>query len=498
MRKIYTKILPIVFLALGLLGCEDFLNEYPVSEISTKSFFKDQAQFEQAVNGAYSGLRELAGANDVGFNGIFWIAGEMRSDNTTFQHNTTDQSGHRFWHVDQFIMNPNNEIVNQPWNTCYVGIGKCNTVIKYSEGIEFDKKAQFLAEVKFLRALYYYTLVRVFGDVPLITEPATSYNSAFEGNKRVSKDLVFQTILSDLNDAKQNLPKNYSASEFGRATEGAARTLLADVQMWLGKYNEAKTELEAVVAGNQYAVLDDYASVFDLNNEQNKEIVFSVQFIVGTFGLGSANMYTFLPWNSGTKYISHGQVLARTGMNIPTEDLINSFEEGDKRKDMIDFGFIDNDFGTYQGNIVPFTKKFWDPGHAVQYITGNDFPLYRYPHVLLMLAECYLREGGGDPVPLVNQVRRRAGLSNLTSVTLDDIIQERRVEFHCEADRWWVLVRTGKAQEVMLAHGTREKANRSGSGAISSSAFNKINILFPIPSWVLENDPTMEQNPEYE
>jgi hypothetical protein len=256
--------------------------------------------------------------------------------------------------------------------------------------------------------------------------------------------------------------------------------------------------LEAVVAGNQYAVLDDYASVFDLNNEQNKEIVFSVQFIVGTFGLGSANMYTFLPWNSGTKYISHGQVLARTGMNIPTEDLINSFEEGDKRKDMIDFGFIDNDFGTYQGNIVPFTKKFWDPGHAVQYIAGNDFPLYRYPHVLLMLAECYLREGGGDPVPLVNQVRRRAGLSNLTSVTLDDIIQERRVEFHCEADRWWVLVRTGKAQEVMLAHGTREKANRSGSGAISSSAFNKINILFPIPSWVLENDPTMEQNPEYE
>jgi hypothetical protein len=164
---------------------------------------------------------------------------------------------------------------------------------------------------------------------------------------------------------------------------------------------------------------------------------------------------------------------------------------------MIDFGYIDEEFGTYQGNIVPFTKKFWDPGHAVQYVTGTDFPLYRYPHVLLMLAECYLREGGGDPVPLVNQVRRRAGLPNLSSVTLDDIIHERRVEFHCEADRWWVLLRTGKAVEVMTAHGNEEKANRP-TDVIPSTAFQKIKLLFPIPTNVLQNDPTMEQNPEYQ
>lgn len=495
MRNIFNKILPIVFLALGLLGCEEFLNEFPVSEISTKSFFKNEAQFEQAVNGAYSDLRTLAGNTDLWVDGIFWIAGEMRSDNTTFQHNTTDQSGHRFWHADQFIMNANNEIVDVAWNACYTGIGKCNIVIKNSEGLEYTKKARHLAEVKFLRALYYYTLVRLFGDVPLVTEPANSYAEAFEGNKRVSKDQVFELIVSDLNEAKQNLPKSYAAAEFGRATEGAARTLLADVLMWLGNYGEAKTELEAVVAGKQYEVLDDYASVFDINNENNKEIVFSVQFIVGTYGLGTSNMYRFTPWNSGNKYISHGQILARTGMNIPTASLINSFETGDLRKNMIDFGYIDEEFGTYQGNIVPFTKKFWDPGHAVQYITGTDFPLYRYPHVLLMLAECYLREGGGDPVPLVNQVRRRAGLPDLTSVTLDNIIHERRVEFHCEADRWWVLLRTGKAVEVMTAHGNEEKANRPG--AISSTAFKKINLLFPIPSNVLQNDLTMEQNPEY-
>ena len=98
-------------------------------------------------------------------------------------------------------------------------------------------------------------------------------------------------------------------------------------------------------------------------------------------------------------------------------------------------------------------------------------------------------------MPLVNKVRTRAGLPALSSVTLNDIIHERRIEFHCEADRWDVLVRTGKAVEVMAAHGAREKANRPT--VITSTAFNKINLLFPVPSGVLETDPTMEQNPEY-
>lgn len=491
------KILTVILLSTFVFSCneDDFLNEVPVSALSTKSFFETSDQFKQATNAAYTNLRVLAGDESLGFDGAFWAMGEMRSDNTTFQHNTTDQSGHRYWHLDQFVMNANNELVSVPWNECYSGIGKCNIVIKYSEGKEYDKKAQYLGEVKFLRALYYFTLVKAFGDVPLVTEPANSYSGAFEGNKRVSKELVFDQIVADLNDAKQSLPKNYPSTEWGRATEGAARTLLAKVLMWRGKYGEAATELKIVISSQQYTLLNDYASVFSINNENNSEIIFSVQCIVGTYGLGSANMYRFTPWNAVKKYLPHAQILARTGMNIPTEDLMNSFETGDIRLAMIDTSYIDNEFGTYHGNIVPFTKKFWDPNHAVQYIGGTDFPLFRYPHVLLMLAECYQREGGGDPVPLVNQVRRRAKLSELGSVTLNDIIHERRIEFHCEADRWDVLVRTGLAEEVMKAHGVNEKAKRPT--AITSTAFNKIKILFPIPSGVLENDPTMEQNPEY-
>jgi hypothetical protein len=113
------------------------------------------------------------------------------------------------------------------------------------------KRHKYLGEVKFLRALYYFTLVKAFGDVPLVTEPANSYSGAFEGNKRVSKELVFDQIVADLNDAKQSLPKNYPSTEWGRATEGAARTLLAKVLMWRGKYGEAATELKTVISSQQ-------------------------------------------------------------------------------------------------------------------------------------------------------------------------------------------------------------------------------------------------------
>lgn len=497
--RITLNIISALFLFFLVYGCneDEFLTEAPISELSTKSFFETSDQFEQAVNASYTNLLALAGNDDVGSDGAFWAMGEMRSDNTTYQYNTTDQSGHIYWHLDKFIMDAENGIVSVAWNNCYQGIGKCNIVLKFSEEVEYENQDRCLAEVKFLRALYYFTLVKAFGDVPLVTEPATSYTSAFEGNQRVSTDLVYEQILTDLNEAIQNLPQSYSSSsDLGRATKGAARTLLAKVLMWNDRYDEAATELETVISSNQYALLDDYASVFSIDNENNEEIVFSVQNIEGTYGLGSANMYRFTPWNAGTEYISFGQKVARTGMNIPTEDLINSFETGDKRFALIDTAYVDEDFGTYNGNIVPFTRKFWDPDHAVQYVTGNDFPLFRYPHVLLMLAECYVRESSGDPVPLVNQVRARAGLLDLSSVTLDDIFQERRIEFYCEADRWDVLVRTGEADEVMKAHGEDEKASRPI--VITSTAFNTINHLFPIPSGVLETDPTMEQNPEYQ
>lgn len=488
----------ILLLAVFVFGCneEEFLDEAPISQVSTKSFFETSDQFEQAVNAAYSNLQNLAGDRTLGMMGAYWAMTEMRTDNSTFQNNTTDQSGHRWWDLDQFTMSAQNALVNNAWRQSYDGIGKCNIVLQYSEEKEYENKDQLVAEVKFLRGLYYFYLVCYFGDVPLVTVPAGSVNEAFEGNKRVSKDLVIDQVVADLNAAKQALPLSYTSGSIGRATEGAARILLAKVLMWRDNYGDAATELEAITQSNQYDLLDDYSSVFEISNENNIETVYSIQYIEGSYGLGSTFAYRFTPWNAGSQFLPHQQILARTGMNIPTENLLNSFEDGDLRKDMIDVSYVDHEFGTYHDSIVPFTKKFVDDGHAVQKIAGNDFALFRYPHVLLMLAECYLREGGGDPLPLVNEVRTRAGLPTLANVTLDDIIHERRIEFHCEADRWDVLVRTGNAVDVMTAHGAEERANRPE--VIRGTAFEHIKLLYPIPASVLELDLTMEQNPEYE
>jgi len=480
----------ILFLSIIIFGCneEEFLNEQPIANVSVNMFFKTSSDFEQAVNGAYRGLH--------GLDNSFWLLSEMRSDASTHMWNIKDQARlNIFGFVDQFKLHSANEAIATPWRNGYSNIGRCNAVLHYIEDKEIDNKARYIGEIKFLRALNYFYLVMYYGDVPLVTKKIDIYEEAFEQNKRVSKDKVYELILSDLNYAKENLPQNYSGADIGRATEGAARTLLAKVLMWLDRYGDAASELEKVKKGSEYALLDEYSAVFDIDNENNEEIVFSVQHVEGPYGLGSDFMYSFVPWNSKTRYTPHMQREGAGGFNMPTVDLITSFEKGDKRKAMIDTSWIDHQYGFYHDSIVPFTRKFMDTEHSVPFVTGKNFPLFRYPHVLLMLAECYVREDGGDPVSLVNQVRDRAGLPLLSNVTLDDILHERMIEFHCEADRWDVLVRTGRAKEVMKAHGERENQRKYFKGR---NSFETIKLLYPIPDFVLELDPTMEQNPEYQ
>lgn len=487
------KLIPFLFMII-LTSCSDFLDEKPISNVSVGSFFETSDQFEQAVNGAYRRLHAIySGESGRGAVSNFT---EIRSDNSTYQYNPVHQGWYEIWDIDKFTVVSSNQAVRWTWNTTYQGIGACNTVLHYLENKDIDNKARYQAEMKFIRALLYFHLVKNFGDVPLVIIQVGSLEEAFSLNKRTPKDAVYEQIITDLNFAKENLPLSYAGNDVGRATIGAAKTLLADVLMWRDRYAEAANELEDIINSHQYSILNDYSSIFDIDNENNEEIIFSVQYLAGPYGLSSNFMYVFYPYNIGKDYLPF-QNSENFGINIPTEDLINSFEMGDKRMSMIDTSFVYKDYpslGVYHDSIVPFTHKFDDPKHTQRFNTGANFNVYRYPHVLLMLAECYLRVGGGDPLPLVNEVRRRAGLKDLSAVTLDDVIHERRVEFHCENDRWDVLVRTGKAKEVMRIHGENEKKRRKD---FPESAFQEIKILLPIPSTVIENDPSIEQNDEY-
>lgn len=497
MRK-YKYYTLLSLLTVLLLGCNesDFLEEIPVSNISVPAYFKTPAQFDEAVVGAYTFLRPLSEV-------FFWSAGEMRSDNTTFQHNSETQSGYNLWDLDKFTTGGGSEddILDPAWNNLYAGIGRCNTVLTYiQDADDFDKKNQYVAEAKFLRAFYYFNLVKYWGNIPLVTTKAESMQSAFENNKQVSPEVVYAQILKDLNEAKNDLPLSHPASSRGRVTQGAVRMLLADVLMFTGKYGEATAELQQIVGSGQYSLVSDYSKLFGVAYENNAEFIFDVQNIEGaSYGQSSYYMYRFVPWNIGqasTKVYGFPFNIVGSGsngMNIPTEDLIRSFEKGDVRLNLIDTTFVDLERPVFKNSIVPFTLKFVDYAHAREGQTGVNFPLYRYPHVLLSLAECYLRVGGGDPLPFINQVRERAQLEPLTTVTLDDIIHERRVEFNCECDRWSVLLRTGLAKEVMAKHAVEERKRID----IPETAYPEIQLLFPIPSFQLEIDSNLKQNPEY-
>jgi len=490
MKKI---IILLLFTAL-LSGCMDkFLKVEPIDFLDGNKFYQTEAQFDLAVNGAYSNLRSL-------YAGSMWSMGEMRSDNTTYQYNADDRSGADNEQIDEFRMNATSGTSSDCWSTSYNAIAKCNTILNRISEKTFEKKDRFIGEAHFLRAFYYFNLVRFFGGVPLITKEVSSSSEAFDLDVRASVDDVYKLIISDLEVAVKNLPVSCNASELGRATQGAANAVLAEVYMTLHQFDKAIPKLQSIISSGKYILLPDYASVFDINNENNAESIFEIQYIEGTSGQYSNFMYTFVPYNSGTEIIPNGvDAGTGSGWNIPTQDMLDAYEKGDLRKAAsLDTTFIDPN----NEKMVPYIIKY-SSTHASRYETGNNFPAIRYADVLLMMAEC-LNEtaysANGQAATLINQVRSRAGLQpsmNLSSQAdfRTAIAHERQVELAFEDHRWFDLLRTGKAKEVMAAHGEREKSLKPET--VSSSSYSTIKLLYPIPSYQIQINPKLKQNEEY-
>jgi hypothetical protein len=268
----------IFLLVLGgsaLAGCKkDFLDLSPQATSSAASFFQNQSQVEQAVNGAYAPLRDLTNLE-------YWVYGEMRADNTSFQYNTADrgQEAQREF-VDEFLVSANSESVQSYWQGSYRGISRCNDVLGHVEavGMPDEKKNQYIGEVKFLRAWYYYNLVRQYGGVPLRLESVASPAEA-KSTGRATLEATYAQIVADLTDATAKLPAKaaYPAADAGRATKGAATALLASVYLTRKDYPNALTQLRAV-SGAGYSLLSSYRSVFDPANKNNAESIFEVQY----------------------------------------------------------------------------------------------------------------------------------------------------------------------------------------------------------------------------
>lgn len=500
--KMFNKVLTAVLLFVTCSCSDSFLELEPETFLNEQSFFNTPTQIEQTVNASYRSLRNLTDLE-------YWVFLEMRSDNTTFQFFEADRGEENRGLVDYFLIDASHDrSMGGLWNKSYDGIATCNIVIENVdniEGLDDAKRDQFVGEVKFLRALYYYNLALQFGGVPLeLSTTPSPEDASSEG--RASRDAVLQSVLDDLLEAVDLLPDSYDAFENGRATSGAAKTLLAKVYMVQRNYAEALNVLNTITG---YSLLTgsptSYRDVFDPANKGNSEIIFDVQYLGSEEGLGSNFMYQFAPNNSGNIVTGDPQLLnlgGGSGWNTPTQDMMRAYEPGDLRMDIsMQPGFTDNEGG---GVDQPYVSKY-NFGFELSGSTNVNFPVFRYADVLLMRAECLNEQGyvaGGEAFDLVNQIRNRAGLAGLTPAEApnqqdfrDAIFQERRVELAFENHRWYDLLRSGEAVSIMNAHGQEEirlRANIIPAGAFQVTE-NK--LLLPIPQREVTID-NLEQNPQ--
>lgn len=493
----------VVLLLLFTLSCsEDFLEVTPNYVLTEGDFYKTEGDFEQAVIGVYGKLQQFTLQAHFLQEGI--------SDNTTYDNQLDGgqlAGGRQFSFIDQWRMTSNANTVSDSWNLIYGAAKDCNFALAGLENVAIDENVakQVEGELKFLRAYFYFIAVRYWGDIPLILEPITTAEDAFAITRSTVEE-VYQAIINDAQDAVSALPASYTGSNIGRVTSGAATMLLADVYMTRHEYSKAETELRKIVGATQYGLLENYADVFDPANKNSKESIFEVQYKDSDEGEASNFMYRFAPLDSRGVVIE-GPEIGGSGCNIPTLDMVAAYEEGDLRKD-VSIAYFDRATAP-----LYYVKKYDHDSDAEFSRTPDNWPVYRYADAMLMLAEAINEQGfdNGEPFTLLNDVRERAGLLPLTTAEVADqdamryaLLQERRVELAFENHRWFDLIRSGKALEILNAHGAREIANPtlepSEHAPITAESFKITTdkLIFPIPVSELNKNPNLlPQNGNY-
>lgn len=476
-------------------SCDKFLEVAPETALSSATFFTKEADFEQAVNAAYVPLRAIA-------NSHAWALGELHSDNTYYARNILFGAVDNTENLADFAVPTANGIttnthVRDQYRLDYQIIARCNEILSSIDGVEFDaaSKDNLKGQALFLRAYAYFELVRYFGKVPLHLTPVTVRQEA--ALPLTSADSIYAQIIVDAKQAGDLLPPK-SEQQAGRATSGAAKTLLANVYIVQQKWADAEKLLMDIYNSKEYTLMADYNNAFSTStgNKNNAESVFEIQFMEGSAGFSGNFLYSFLPRPmtadevESITGVSNPQPLSEEGNNIPTPDIIAAYEPGDKRE-AASIAYITLSSSLRTNKVYPYIKKYAKK-HALQGNTGTNWPVYRYSEVLLFLAEALNEQNKPvEAAKYLNQVRARAGLKATTatgqSAMRDAIYHERRVELAFENKRWFDLVRTGRATEVITAYGNRVKAHPEDyyypDGAVPpANAFTQLELVYPLPA----------------
>ena len=452
--------LPIVSCLLAI-SCEDALETTPESSLTSENAFDDIGGIEAALVGVYESFQSAEY-----YVWDFMLLGDIRSDNGYAGGDDPEIT-----QMDLLQISPNNERIFTNWSNIYNAISKANTVLERVALVEDpalseERRNQIRGEALFLRAYHYFTLVKTYGEVPLITELPKSLNPEDTQVPISSIPIIYNQILEDLEEAIALLPETFNSqgSIKARATSGAAHALAAKVnaQSPDRDYEEVLRHIEAVESSSANYQLIEYANLFDGVNENNEESIIEIQYTGGDEGNFGPQL--LLPFSvSGDRWRKFA---------TPSHDLINAYDAlGDtvRREASILFEsapWTDEYWGNNRDSVIPFGFK-WKNADGSQ--SADNTYLLRYGDIVLLKAEALNETNSPDLAVLeVNRIRRRARLPELTAaeqsskeVLKEVILNERRLELAYEGHRWDDLSRNGVLISTM--NNLREIDLRTGN-----------------------------------
>ncbi len=505
---------------LSTTSCNDWLLEQGPSVTNAEDFFTSGDTALQCINAVYTPISWEF--NDTYYNE--WFIGDVMSDDALKGGQTVSDMADAY-DMENWKTNTNNTLILDFFRTQYMGTSRANLAIEQISAMEVDDtmsqefKDRMLGEAYFLRAMYYFRLVRAFGGVPLVTW--VIYSDEEWQQPRATAEEVYAQIIADLTIAEANLwlKSEYDAEDLGRATKGAAQAMLLKVNLYMKNYAEAITWGAKVVASGEYDLQADYADLYLEEYENGIESIFEIQYMEEAYSdYGDGNGFTRGTFTTIMTRSRSSLLGGGWGFNMPTVDLYNAYEAGDPRRDWTIYTPAEADMSntteeTYvestkylNRKLIMFSKtdEIISLGHQSRGPLNR--PIIRYADVLLMYAEACLENGDAvTALSLVNQVRQRAintpcyngstaTISLYSTIDIDVLRTERRLELAMEGHRWFDLCRWGIVKSTMEAYQAGE--SELAKSHMSTFVEGKHELL-PIPSAEIELNPLMEQNPGY-
>jgi hypothetical protein len=429
MKTIKTYFSILLFLLI-LAGCEKILEVSPTTSLPSKGVISNTATATAAVRGMYHSLQS---ANYYGQYILIW--GDLASDNLRHSGTfTTDQE------IDANDVLSSNSTLEAVWAQLYYSISCANYILQdipSVKGMPDSTKNQYRGEAFFVRALAYFNLTRSFGKVPLVTTPVRSLDQITLPG-RAPVDSVYTFIQSNLDSAIALIPAGFSKSNFnmdpaelqGQASKMAAMALKARVSLFEKKWQNAMDYADAVFESGQFVLEANYSDIFNYNRKYSNESIFEVDF---TRLNSNALAFWLFPHTYGGRLEYE-----------PTPEIVAAYDHSDAR-------YIYN-INEYQNSGD--TTTYYMVGKYNDIASGSDNVIVlRFAEIYLIKAEAGLH-GATDPAGLspsdyIHEIRHRANVPDLPSVTLDDVYNERRLEFAFEGYRWYDLTRTGTAEAFL-------------------------------------------------